>query len=445
MKTAGAPLAKSRGQSTGTEPPKSIRERTGRLLKMAGSMASQEVVRRIQGKGQGDLVLNLGQIQTLVGELGHLKGAAMKLGQLLALEARDYFPDEICAVLDQLQSDASPLEFSLIESILKQELANHYDLLTDLSVSPIAAASIGQVHRAKLPQGRSVAIKVQYPGIKDSVQSDVKVLGTLLKTISVLMGKQVNLSGMVGEFADIFIQEANYRMEADFATEYRELAGGVPELVVPVVHRDFSTDQVLTMDFESGIKLIDWLKTSTATPEMRKFYGEIILGLYSREICDWGLVQTDPNLGNFLFRPSERKLVLLDFGATKRYELKFRKLYSQLIMATLAKKKTRVLELGEEMGLIDPRESEEAKEVFKDLLFESMRPITLPEYDFGETEYPENMRKLAQSLVRVLKYSPPPRELIFLHRKLSGVFNILRALKVRLPLGQYTERFEALA
>ena len=216
-------------------------------------------------------------------------------------------------------------------------------------------------------------------------------------------------------------------------------------MVVPVVHRDFSTDQVLTMDFESGIKLIDWLKTSTATPEMRKFYGEIILGLYSREICDWGLVQTDPNLGNFLFRPSERKLVLLDFGATKRYELKFRKLYSQLIMATLAKKKTRVLELGEEMGLIDPRESEEAKEVFKDLLFESMRPITLPEYDFGETEYPENMRKLAQSLVRVLKYSPPPRELIFLHRKLSGVFNILRALKVRLPLGQYTERFEALA
>ncbi len=436
----GALLTKKRV----TAPPQSIRERTGRLLKMAGSMATQELSRRIQGKGSVESALSLSQIQTLVGELAHLKGAAMKLGQLFALEARDYFPEEICEVLDQLQSDASSLDFHVIESILQQELGQKYDSLTDFSVQPIAAASIGQVHRAKLPSGVPVAVKVQYPGIKDSVHSDVKVLGTLMKTISVLMGKQVNLSELVGEFSEIFIQEADYEKEALFSIEYQKFAREVPDLVVPSVHPEFSTAKVLTMNYETGIKLNDWLKTSTATREMRTFYGELILDLYSREFCDWGLVQTDPNLGNFFFRPSERKLVLLDFGATKRYDLEFRKLYAQLIMATLAKNKGRVLSLGEEMGLIDPREAGEAKEVFKDLLFESMRPMTLPEYDFGESAYPEKMRALSRELVKALRYSAPPKKLIFLHRKLSGIFYILRALNVKLPLTQYTERYQAL-
>ncbi len=427
-----------------SEPPKSLRERTGRLLKMAGSLASQELVRRVQGRGQENSILNLAQMTTLVKELSNLKGAAMKLGQVLALEARDYFPEEICQVLDQLQSDASSLDFSVVESILREELGGRYAELRDLSRQPIAAASIGQVHRATLPSGLAVAVKIQYPGIQDTVHSDVKVLGTLLKTVSVILGKQVNLNDLLEEFSEIFIQEADYIKEAGFAAEYRALARGEPELVIPSVHSGLSTSKVVTMDFETGIKLMDWLKTPTATRELRMFYGKLILALYAQEFCEWGLVQTDPNLGNFLFRPSDRKLVLLDFGATKRYDLEFRKKYSQLIMATLAKDKKKVLRIGEEMGLIDPRESEEAKEVFKELLFESMRPITLKEYDFGDSQYPETMRKIIRELVRTLRYSPPPKSLIFLHRKLSGVFYILRALNVKLPLRTYTEQFEAL-
>jgi len=440
VESKGNQLAKKKS----SEVPQSISQRTGRLLKMAGSMASQEITRRIQGKGQVDQLLSLTQIQTLVGELGRLKGAAMKLGQLLALEARDYFPEEICEVLDQLQSDATPLDFSVVEKLLKSELGDRYSQLNGISNAPIAAASIGQVHRAQLSDGTPVAVKIQYPGVKDSIHSDVKVLGGFLKTISILMGKKVNLSELVGEFAEIFIQEADYLKEADFASEYQDRARMVPDLVVPSVHRGLSTDQVLTMDYANGIKLNDWLKTTSANQELRSHYGELILGLYSREFCEWGLVQTDPNLGNFLFKPSDRKLVLLDFGATKRYDLAYRRLYSQLIMAALAKKKNQVLSLAEELKLIDPRESSQGKEALRNLIFESMHPISLAEYDFGESHYPEKMRRLTRELVMALKYSPPPRDLIFLHRKLSGIFFILRALKVRLPLKHHTERFEAL-
>ena len=97
------------------------------------------------------------------------------------------------------------------------------------------------------------------------------------------------------------------------------------------------------------------------------------------------------------------------------------------------------------MGLISPKESQEAQALFEELLFESMYPITLPEYDFGESDYPERMRNISRRFVQALKFSPPPRQLIFLHRKLSGIFYILRGLKVKLPLKQYTEKFEVLA
>jgi predicted unusual protein kinase regulating ubiquinone biosynthesis (AarF/ABC1/UbiB family) len=427
------------------EPPKTVRERSGRLLKMVGTLASQEFLRRIQGKNEVKSNLNLSQVQTLVKELGHLKGAAMKLGQMLALETRDYFPEEVCLVLDQLQSEASFLDFEVIEAILKEELKNNYFEINAISRSPIAAASIGQVHRANMQNGQPLAIKVQYPGIKDSIKSDVKLLGSLMKTVSVLMRKQVDLTNLVEEFSEIFLQESNYLKEANFSELYRNRAQNIPELIVPFIYKKYSSEKVITMDFEPGIKLTEWMKAPDATLELRQFYGKLILDLYSREFCEWGLVQTDPNLGNFLFRPKEKKLVLLDFGATKEYDLTFRKQYAQLIMATLSRNNQKLLSIGEEMGLIDPRESDETKSTFKTLLFESMRPITLQEYDFSESEYPENMRKISRELVKSLQFSSPPQKLIFLHRKLSGIFYILRTLKAKLPLTSYTERFETLA
>ena len=428
------------------EPPQSVRERTSRLLKMAGSIATEEFKRRIQKKdGQMPTLLNMSQVQFLVQELAHLKGAAMKLGQMLSLEARDYFPEEICQILDQLQANASFLDYSHINGILKSDLREKVLDLSQISQRPIAAASIGQVHTAFLHEGKEVAIKVQYPGIRDSIHSDVKVLGSLLKTVAVLMRKQVDLNDLIEEFSEIFIQEADYEQEARLTKLYQAKAEGMPELVIPEIYSDYCSPRVLTMSFEPGMRLYDWLQKEQPHQELREFYGKLILDLYTREFCEWGLVQTDPNLGNFHFRPKDRTLVLLDFGATKSYDLSFRSQYSRLVVATLKSDRKKVLSIGQEMGLISPKESQEAQALFEELLFESMYPITLPEYDFGESDYPERMRNISRRFVQALKFSPPPRQLIFLHRKLSGIFYILRGLKVKLPLKQYTEKFEVLA
>jgi predicted unusual protein kinase regulating ubiquinone biosynthesis (AarF/ABC1/UbiB family) len=414
---------------------------------MAGSMASQELVRRVrQTQSTEDSLINLSQARILVSELGHLKGAAMKLGQMLALEARDYFPEEICIVLDQLQSNVSYLEFNAVDQILMSELGERYRELTEVSARPIAAASIGQVHSARLPGGEQVAVKVQYPHIFESIQSDVKVLSGVLKAVSIMMRKEVDLNALIQEFSEIFVQESDYFKEASFTETYGQKARLVSGLDVPCVHKKYSTQRVLTLDLKEGLKFSEWIKTPEANADTRKFYGELILDLYTREFCEWGLVQTDPNLGNFLFVPNERKLVLLDFGATKSYSIQFRKNYSQLICSVLEKNYKKMLQISEEMNLIHPKESNEAKEIFKNLLVQSMSPIVVSDhYDFSKTDYPEAMRKLSRELVKALRYSPPPKDLIFLHRKLSGIFYILRQLKIQLSLRRYTERFEKLA
>ncbi len=409
---------------------------------MVGSLASKEVASRLSGDDSP--LVRLKQAQTLVKELGHLKGAAMKLGQMLALEARDYLPDEVCQVLEQLQSEASFMDFSVIDSILAQELDEKKKEFSFISEIPLAAASIGQVHRARLFD-RDVVLKVQYPGIQESIHSDIKVLGQVLKAVAVLMRKQVDLDGIIGEFGEIFSQETDYLQEAEFLREYREKAQVLSSVVIPEVLLNYSSSRVLCMSYESGVTLPQLMRSSNEDLELRKYFGHLILDIYTREFCDWGLVQTDPNLGNFLLRPEARELVLLDFGATKTYDLEFRVQYSKLIVAVLSRDEAAVLRIAIEMKLIDPRESAAAQKVFCALMFESIHPITLPEYDFSDASYVRNMQRLSKELVGALKFSPPPKNLIFLHRKLGGIFHMLRILKVRLDLRRYTERFETLA
>ena len=425
---------------------KSIFGRTGKLFKLAVSLSSQEVLKRIQNSiSNKESPITLKQIEKLVEELGHMKGAAMKFGQMLSIEARDFFPEEICLILDKLQSNASSLDFNLIESILKSELKENFYELTQISKTPLAAASIGQVHGAKLNDGTELAIKVQYPGIQQSIHSDVKILSGVIKTAAFLFKKQVDINGLIDEFSDIFIQETDYIRESYYTKIYKEKATELEHIIVPTVFTNYSSKIVLTTEYINGLKLTQLIQSNELTSALREHYAKTILDLYTHEFCDWGLVQTDPNLGNFLFQTKEEKIALLDFGATKEFSLEFRILYSRLVMAIMSNKYENIIAIAEEMSLIDPRENKAAKEIFKALVVESMKPIVLDNFDFSDNHYPQNIRTLSRNLVSALKFSPPPKDLIFLHRKLSGVFQILRLLKVKLSLKKYTQKYENLA
>jgi aarF domain-containing kinase len=284
----------------------------------------------------GDLKSRLEQAALIANSLSRLKGAAMKAGQLLSLDLSNYFPAEAIEVLSQLQNAAVAHPFAEVEAILNQELGvKKLKQIEGLSATPIGIASIGQVHRACF-QGREIVLKVQYPGVADSIDSDLKILKKIASSFCQLTGRKMMLEPLFQEFQSVLQQEVNYRMEAQYQKEYRShvmqlKSAGTFNFHVPEVLGDISTAQVLAMTYEPGLTLKAWI-AKKPTKSKREDLAHAILDLYFHEFFDWGLVQTDPNWANFLVREteSELSLVLLDFGATRRYSPDFIQDYIQL-------------------------------------------------------------------------------------------------------------------
>lgn len=427
-----------------TDIPTSTTSRAARLMMMAGQLATQEVTRRVRRAfdEKADQVARIQQAVTLVKDLGKLKGAAMKAGQILALEARDYLPDEVVQVLEQLQASAPPMPMETVKEILQRELGGNFEQLKSISQKPVAAASIGQVHRAEVA-GQPVAIKIQYPNIRDTIESDIRMLNKVLNGAGLLLRKETDFSALLHELSETFLLESDYLKEAENAIAYRKFATPFPQYVIPRILENLSTSYVLTMEYADGKTLPDWMRSDNPSVEERMQIGKWILELYTREFCEWGLVQTDPNLGNFLVH--DHKLVLLDFGATKSYDLSFRKKYARLVMAIYHKDREALRDVSHEMQLIDPREGEEAHDIFRRLVEASMSPLTVESFDFKNKDYIQNVRVLTRELMKILKYSPPPKDLIFLHRKLGGIFQMLKVLEVTLDLREYISRFDQLS
>jgi aarF domain-containing kinase len=240
-----------------------------------------------------------------------------------------------------------------------------------------------------------------------------------------------------------FKKEADYLAEAQNTIRYRELAKNMLHIRVPQVFSEVSTQRVLTLSFEQGLSLSVALKKNLLSSELRQHYAGLFLNLYLTEFCSWGFVQTDPNLGNFLLDLTTRDLVLLDFGATREFSPEFRRQYAQLVMASVNENREKCLELAQILSLLDPRESEDAKDTLFELLKLSMKPFRKTYFELNSDEYTDAMKSVGMKLVRELRFSPPPRDLIFLHRKLGGIFQILRRLEVTLDLRPFLHAFEA--
>ncbi len=430
-------------------PSQSTLFRTAKLFGMAASVASQEITTRIGEKfGKSDPVKKLkkqmNQAHELVSALSELKGAAMKAGQWLGIEAADLLPPEVVSVLRQLHDQGSSLPIEQVQKIINRELGlDKAGQLQELSVEPIGSASIGQVHRAKL-NGQDVAVKVQFPGIAKAIESDLKVLRRISESFLALSQRKVSLKAVFAEMRDTLLQEANYELEASLLTEYGQLAKTNSAWRVPTVYSDFCSPRVLTMSYESGTRLSDWL-ASNPSPQDLAYYSEKFLDLYFTEFFEWGVVQTDPNFANFLIRTDTRQIVLLDFGAIRRYSEDFRRLYFQVMICIHDQQFDKAYEKGIELGWIDRRESKEAKALFIEMLSQSSRPFDFKQmpFDFTDERFLNETRASTIKLVKQLKYTAPPHSLIFLHRKLGGIYFILKSMKAKIDLRPYIEKIRA--
>ena len=255
--------------------------------------------------------------------LADLRGAAMKLGQLLSLQGEGLLPPRLREALAQLQNHAHFMPEAQVRQVLAHELGRDWKgRFAEFDFEPLAAASIGQVHAATARDGRDLALKLQYPGVERSIDGDVDNLALLLRSLR-LLPAGFDLEAVIPELKEELRREADYAREARSQEQYRALVGDDPGVLVPRVHADLSTRRVLASDRVRALPIED-LRSPEHPQRRRDEVGAKLLRLVFRELFEFHFVQTDPNFANYLFEPKQERVALLDFGAVRSFSAALR-------------------------------------------------------------------------------------------------------------------------
>lgn len=383
----------------------------------------------------------LDQAQVLSRDLGALKGSVMKVGQMFSVIGENILPPEINQVLKSLQSESPPLEWNEIQKVIRRELGDA--LMAELEIEPeaIASASMGQVHRAKIrADGRLVAVKIQYPGVDRAIDSDLKALRGVFNVTKVLPLER-QMDEIFEEVRQMLHREVDYKLEARMTEKFRSLLAGDARYVVPEVIPRYSTQRILTTSFEEGEK-VDSEGVQGLSEERRRRLGENFIELYFRELFDWRLMQTDPHFGNYRIRLGDPdRLVLYDFGAVREIPDHFVVPYRKMIRGYYERNRELALQGARGMGFLFEGDSDEKVRVFEEFCQLIMEPFQHNRYDFGGSDLPKRVIEKAAELKRQFVMRPPPREIVFLDRKLAGVFVFLSSLKIELEGRKILEKY----
>lgn len=395
--------------------------------------AAAEGLRRFARGDASDLgsaLLSGPNARRLAARLARLRGAAMKIGQLVSLQGEDILPPEFAQALAMLRSQAAPMPAKQLRGVLGREYGRGWERrFATFDDEPIAAASIGQVHRATTPDGRDLALKIQYPGIARSIASDVDNVAVLLRLFN-LLPVDLDVAGLAAEAKRQLAQEADYISEARFLERYARLVADEPALFVPRVHWDLTTPRVMAMDFVEGEPL-DVL--ADAPQARRDIVGALLERLLFRELFEFRVMQTDPNFANYLYQPESGRVALLDFGATQRFRAGFTANYARITRGVIDGDRGAVAREAIRIGYAAADDAPERLQAVVDIVFLVCEPLRHPgRYDFPRSDLPLRVRTLGFDLAfrRGLLRAPPP-ETIFLHRKLVGSFLLLARIGAR--------------
>ncbi len=417
---------------------------------LAGELAASGVfqgARRLAGASTEDAVqalLSVPNASKIARRLARMRGAAMKLGQLLSIEGPDILPPEFADALAVLRDAADTMPASQVRRVLGREYGKGWEArFARFDFEPIASASIGQVHEATALDGRSLALKIQYPGVARAIDSDVDNVASLLR-IAKLLPVDLDLSGILAEAKRQLRREADYLLEAESQQRYRGLVQGDDRFRVPAVHADLTTRRVLAMDRFHGTPIEDLAAPGTAR-ERRDAAGGALEELVFRELFEFRFMQTDPNFANYLLEPETDRIMLLDFGSAREFPAEFSERYRTLCRAVLAGDRAEVRRAAVAIGYLDADEQEDRARGVVDLVLLVCEPLRARGvYDFGRSRLAARARDAGLDLMlrRGFLHAPPP-ETVFLHRKLVGSFLLCAKLRARVDVRARVEPFLA--
>ena len=421
--------------------PKSRLSRFGRVARLAGGVAAGMLGEGARQLAKGnrpkvsDLILTPSNAKRVQTQLSAMRGAAMKIGQLLSMESADFLPPELADILAQLRDSA----FTMPRAQLEQTLVDAYgeawvDKFKFFEYTPLAAASIGQVHRATTHDGQEIVLKIQYPGVAESIDSDVDNIASLLR-ISSLLPKHVEITDLLSDAKAQLHEEADYELELKHLQAFNELLEDDERFYVPTSYPEFSTSTVLAMEYVEGISIdkLEGVKPSEIDRVMASLFD-----LMLHELFDLRAMQTDPNFANYLYQKQTGKIVLLDFGATRTFSKKFATDYKRLIRGVLTEDREKILDAADRIGYVATTASEGYQDFLVsifDIALESFKEQDI--YDFENARLSERLASLTEEAYEFKEFwQTPPTNVIYLHRKLGGMFMLAARLGAQVNVNE---------
>ncbi|MCB9230867.1 MAG: phosphotransferase [Bacteroidia bacterium] len=392
--------------------------------------------RNVVKPGSGREQLDKDNAEDIYASLSELKGSALKVAQMMSMD-QTVLPTAFIDKFTQAQYNAPPLSYPLVvKTFRKYFQKDPTEIFDTFTQSAVNAASMGQVHKATL-NGRELAVKIQYPGVAESVHSDLNMVKPLASRLF-----NINLKEMeqyVEEIEERLLEETDYILELERSRRISAACSHLEDLVFSKYYPEMSCERIIVMDWIHGMHLDKFLLTEPSQ-ELRNRIGQALWDFYEFQVHNLGELHADPHPGNFLITP-EGKVAVLDFGCVKVIPEEFRRPFFELLQSDILDREDELLTIFRKLDFILESDTQKEKDIFIPIFKEMIellgRPFHHDTFDFGDANYFKTIAETGERIGRMkeVRQSKSPRGSrhgIYLNRAYFGLYNTLHQLKANI-------------
>lgn len=368
--------------------------------------------------------------------LSELKGSALKVAQMMSMD-KNILPRAYQDKFTMAQYSAPPLSYPLVVKTFQKHFGQNPEEIYDtFTRSAVNAASIGQVHQAT-KDGKKLAVKIQYPGVADSVSSDLRLVRPF--ALRLLNMNEKELDHYMGEVEEKLLEETDYILEVQRSKEISGACSHIVDLIFPTYYENLSSDRIITMDWIEGKHIKEWLETNPSQ-EQKNSIGQALWDFYHHQVHNLMQVHADPHPGNFIITKDD-KLGIIDFGCVKVIPEDFYKGYFSLIKRELMINEEELNEIFYGLEFISDRDTEEEKiyfkNIFKDMISLLGKPFHVDTFDFSDNSYFEQIFMLGDKIsndkmFRKSRQARGSRHGLYINRTYFGIYNLLNQLQANI-------------